>query len=350
MKRRRNRVRQIVSACLIALGICAVGILTGLLSEWSVSSAPDTHGGADSASAAEGSVSVAEGSVSAAEGSISVAEGSLSAAEDGAAGAPDGAAGQENGTEALEVTFFDVGQGDAALLVCGGHAAMIDGGGRSTSSFIVASLKEMGITSLDCLILSHFDEDHIAGAIGVLYTAEVGCVVEAGYEADTEICRSLKRAEESAGVPVRTAVCGETFPLGGAAIRIVAPASYDHETENDNSVCLMVEYGEDRILFMGDAESAEEEELLNRGEPLGAQILKVGHHGSGSSSGEAFLAAVDPEYAVISCGRDNPYGHPSAQVLERLEKRGTAVFRTDEAQTVRFRSEGAGFFPLENAN
>ena len=319
--------RRILAGCLIALGICAIGLLAGMLSEWSSAE----HAGAPSVSS---------------EGPGS--------SHPAASQQPGGTSAGTEGGGSLEAVFLDVGEGDAALLICGDHAVMIDGGGRETSSFVVAYLKERGVASLDYLILTHFDEDHVAGGIGVLNALEVGCVLEAGYESDTAICRSLKRAEEKTGVPVAVANKGDRFFFGEAEIRILAPERYDHEIENDNSICLMVEYGQDRILFAGDTEAAGEAEILDdtgqSGETgtLRAQILKVGHHGSRTSTGEAFLSAVDPEFAVISCGAGNRYGHPSKSVLRRLEAHGTKVFRTDELGTVCFRTEGAGFRQTEN--
>ena len=234
----------------------------------------------------------------------------------------------------LTVRFLDVGQGAAALLISDGHAVVIDGGGRGTSSFFVAYLKEQGVTTLDAVIATHFDEDHIAGLIGAMNVFPANEVLVPAYTADTKIYASFMRMAENKNLPRRTPSPGETLTFGKAAIRFLGPSLFDHERENDNSLAVLISGGGCRFLFTGDLETEGETELLASGRSLRADVLAVGHHGSSTSTTEELLSAVSPSYAVISVGADNGYGHPSPEVLARLKKAGCEVLRTDISGTV----------------
>ena len=236
--------------------------------------------------------------------------------------------------EPLTVRFLDVGQGAAALLISDSHAIVIDGGGRGTSSFFVAYLKEQGVTTLDAVIATHFDEDHIAGLIGAMNVFPANEVLVPAYTADTKIYASFMRMAENKNLPRRTPSPGETLKFGKAAIRFLGLSRFDHERENDNSLAVLVSGGGCRFLFTGDLETEGETELLASGRSLRADVLAVGHHGSSTSTTEELLSAVSPSYAVISVGAENDYGHPSPEVLARLKKAGCEVLRTDISGTV----------------
>ncbi len=234
----------------------------------------------------------------------------------------------------LQVHFLDVGQGAAALLVSDGHAVVIDGGGRGTSSFFVAYLKEHGVTSLDAVIATHFDEDHIAGLIGAMNVFPAAEVFAPSYASDTKIYHSFMNMAENKNLTVRPPSPGETLTFGSAALRFLGPSRFDHEKENDNSLSVLVSGGGCRFLFTGDLETEGEAELLASNRPLRTDVLAVGHHGSAYSTSEELLSAAAPTYAVISVGADNGYGHPAASVLGRLRKARCTVLRTDESGTI----------------
>lgn len=245
---------------------------------------------------------------------------------------------------ALTVTWLDVGQGDAAVIQCGGQTMLIDGGKPEKSSYIYAWLQQHGLSYLDVIVATHVDADHIGGLSGALNYASVGtayCPVTTGT---TETFQSFVKYLAQRGKQITVPTAGETFALGGAQVQILGPL-HSAEDSNDNSIVLKVSFGATSFLFTGDAERAEEQDLLNAGVNLQSTVLKVGHHGSDTSTSYPFLRAVVPQYAVISVGTGNSYGHPTEAVLSRLRDAGVTTFRTDlqgeitavsDGQTVNF--------------
>lgn len=244
----------------------------------------------------------------------------------------------------LTVTWLDVGQGDAAVIQCGGQAMLIDGGKPEKSSYIYAWLQQHGLSYLDVIVATHVDADHIGGLSGALNYASVGTAYCPETTGTTKTFQSFVKylAKRDRSITVPTA--GETFPLGGAQVQILGPL-HRAEDSNDNSIVLKVSFGATSFLFTGDAERAEEQDLLNAGVNLQSTVLKVGHHGSDTSTSYPFLRAVAPQYAVISVGAGNSYGHPTEAVLSRLRDAGVTTFRTDlqgeitaisDGQTVNF--------------
>ncbi len=245
----------------------------------------------------------------------------------------------------LTVHFLDVGEGAAALLVSDGEAVVIDGGGRDSSSFFVAYLKAHGVTQLKAVIATHFDEDHIAGLIGAMNVFPANEVLAPAYTADTKIYSSFMNMAENKSLPVRTPSPGETLTFGKAALRFLGPTRFDHETENDNSLSVLVSGGGCRFLFTGDLEAEGEAELLASDRPLKTDVLAVGHHGSASSTTSAFLAATDPEFAVISVGAVNDYGHPSPTIVGRLKNAGCTILHIDESGTITLKAQNETVLP-----
>lgn len=228
----------------------------------------------------------------------------------------------------LTVTFLDVGQGDAALVECDGAAMLIDGGAPGQSSKLYSALKRRGITRLDYLVATHPDADHIGGLAGALEAATVGTAYCSVAEHDTDTFRTFQRKLEEKGVPLAVPEAGDSFPLGGSTVQLLGPLRQSGDT-NNSSLVLRLVCGETALLFTGDAEREEEQDLLTAGCDLSATLLKVGHHGSDSSTSYPFLREVMPRYAVLSVGADNPYGHPDENTLSRLRDAGVQVFRTD---------------------
>ncbi len=239
----------------------------------------------------------------------------------------------------LTVTWLDVGQGDAAVIQCGGQTMLIDGGKPEKSSYIYAWLQQHSLSYLDVIVATHVDADHIGGLSGALNYASVGtayCPVTTGTtETFQSFVKYLAKRDRSITVPT----AGETFALGGAQVQILGPL-HSAEDSNDNSIVLKVSFGATSFLFTGDAERAEEQDLLNAGVNLQSTVLKVGHHGSDTSTSYPFLRAVVPQYAVISVGADNSYGHPTEAVLSRLRDAGVTTFRTDMQGEITAVSDG----------
>ncbi len=261
-------------------------------------------------------------------------------------------------TGTLTVTWLDVGQGDAAVIQCGGQTMLIDGGKPEKSSYIYAWLQQHGLSYLDVIVATHVDADHIGGLSGALNYASVGTAYCPETTGTTETFQSFVKYLAQRGKQITVPTAGETFALGGAQVQILGPL-HSAEDSNDNSIVLKLSFGATSFLFTGDAERAEEQDLLNAGVNLQSTVLKVGHHGSDTSTSYPFLRAVAPQYAVISVGTGNSYGHPTEAVLSRLRDAGVTTFRTDmqgeitavsDGQTVNFSvAKNAAVETLANA-
>lgn len=239
----------------------------------------------------------------------------------------------------LTVTFLDVGQGDAAVLQCGGQSMMIDGGKAKASSYIYSWLKKNQISHLDVMVATHTDADHIGGLSGALNYAKVGtayCPVTSGT---TKTFQSFVKYLKKQGKSITVPKAGDEFSLGSAQVRILGPTDPQAEG-NNSSIVLKVTFGDTSFLFTGDAEREEEQELLESGYDLESTVLKVGHHGSDTSTSYLFLRTVNPQYAVISVGADNTYGHPTEAVLSRLRDADVKTYRTDLQGTITAVSDG----------
>ena len=243
----------------------------------------------------------------------------------------------------LRVSFLDVGQGDAILVQEGEKAMLIDAGDNEHGERVVAYLKEHGIGKLDYLLLTHPDADHIGGADDVLENLEVSQVLMTEVPNDTKSYRDVLwefAAEESL---IRQPEIGEVYTLEKARFKILAPEKeyLDENDCNDASIGIKLTYGDNSFLMCGDAEEKSESAMVKRfGKELECDVLKCNHHGSYTATSEAFLNAADPSWAVISCGKDNSYGHPHKAVLERLYEADVQVYRTDELGTIIVESDG----------
>ena len=243
----------------------------------------------------------------------------------------------ENPEGTLVITMIECGQADSFLLQQDGKVALIDCGTRSTGDDVVSYLKEQGITRIDYLIGTHPHDDHMGGMHTVLTNFEIGAVIipkvkngEVTANWYLKLVRELKKDK----YVVEYAQKDSMYLLGDAMMTIIGPLSEPKDNINNYSTVMMVTFGEIDILFTGDAEVEVEEELLKSGVDLDAEILKVGHHGSDTSSSEEFLDAVSPEYALISCKIGNKYDHPTESTMNKLEERDIEVYRTDESGTV----------------
>ena len=262
-------------------------------------------------------------------------------------GSPEDQGGDSQGE--LSVTYLDVGQGNAVLVRQGDQTMLIDGGPRESSSFVVSYLKQQGIQKLDYMLISHFDEDHLAGAIGALYNFPVGTLITPDYETDSSIYDSYKEAVEEKGYePVHPSL-KDTFSLGSGSFRIISPVSYGHEDENQDSVGIILEKGSDCFFIGGDIGLEGEKEILEAGVDIQADVMLMNHHGSHVS--REFFQAVNPSWAVISCGEGNSYGHPRQDTVELIQEFQVPLFRTDRQGAITAVSQGQGItFDQEPCN
>ncbi|MBR6335414.1 MAG: InlB B-repeat-containing protein, partial [Clostridia bacterium] len=244
----------------------------------------------------------------------------------------------------FSMTMLDVGQGLSILFQSNGKYMIYDGGGKATSSYVVAYLKKNNISKLDYMIASHYDEDHIAGLIGILNTITVSTVYTPNYPCDTEIYNSFISKLSSSGADNKHPNLGDTFSFGGTNIQFISPATYSETNENSNSLAIRATYGSFSCILTGDAETDAENDMITGGYAVDSDLLVIGHHGSSSSSSDNFVKAVAPEYAFISVGAANSYGHPTAETLSTLKSNNVTIFRSDELGTVICYSDGKKYW------
>ncbi|MDK8181374.1 ComEC/Rec2 family competence protein [Paenibacillus sp. UMB4589-SE434] len=244
--------------------------------------------------------------------------------------------------EKLEVHFIDVGQGDSTLVVTpSGETILIDAGQNNKGELVVDYLKELGIDRLDAVVATHPDADHIGGLDIVVNKLDVKSVYAPRVSHTTQTYKDFLNAVKHKGLTIKAARSGSSLPLSEeVSARFAAPVNSYGDNFNEWSAVLRLDYGDTSFLFTGDAEQESEADMLTSGFKLTADVLKVGHHGSRTSSSQAFLNAVKPRYAVISSGTGNKYGHPHDIILKRLAKFGASVYRTDKQGSVVAYSNG----------
>jgi len=242
----------------------------------------------------------------------------------------------------LEVHFIDVGQADSILVLTPDNKAMlIDAGNNGDGNTVVSYLKAKNISTIDVLVGTHPHEDHIGGLDTVIKAFDVKSVYMPKVSSNTKTFEDVLTAINDKGLKVKTAKAGTSISLGsGIKTEIIAPNNDKYEDLNNYSAVIKLTYGSTAFLFMGDAEEKSEKEILNSGFNVKADVLKVGHHGSETSTSKEFLNAVSPDYAIISAGKDNKYNHPHDTTLEKLNKAGVKVYRTDKLGTIIMTSDG----------
>lgn len=240
----------------------------------------------------------------------------------------------------MAVHFIDVGQGLSILVQSGGQNLLYDGGDQEHADDVVSYLQQQNVQNIDYMISSHYDEDHVSGLIDCMNTFPVSNVIGADYAQDSDVFTEFMDTAATKGLEVRYPFVGDSYSFGTGSFTILAPDGINAADSNNNSVVIKLENGSTSFIFTGDAEEKSEQDMIKPDVNLDCDVLCVGHHGSSSSTSWDFLEATTPEYAVISCGIDNQYGHPSEETLGRLSDMGIPVFRTDKQGTVIAQSDG----------
>lgn len=257
----------------------------------------------------------------------------------GPAAVSESVSGSDSALSELQVHFIDVGQGDSTLILCAGEALLIDAGDNGKGTAIQLYLQKQDVEALTYVIGTHPDSDHIGGLDVILTKFDCGTVILPQTASDTVAYRDLTGALAYRNYQITPPLAGDSYRLGDAEFTIVAPNG-EYPDDNNSSVGILLVHGNNSFLFTGDAETEAEADMLRNGIDIKADVLHTGHHGSTSSSSRDFIHRVAPAYAVISCGRDNPYGHPHEQTLDTLREYGVQVFRTDEQGNIVAVSDG----------
>ena len=233
----------------------------------------------------------------------------------------------------MAVHFIDVGQGLAVLVQSAGENLLYDGGDRSHANEVVEYLKNQQVDTIDYMISSHYDEDHLGGLVKCLDNFEVEHILGSDYVHTSELFNTFMNTATANGLSVEYPSVGDTYEFGTGSFTVMAPSGIS-KNSNDNSVVIRLVNGNNGFLFMGDAEETSEQDMISTGKSLDCDVLCLGHHGSASSTSWDLLEASTPSWAVVSCGKGNSYGHPTAQTMEKLSDMNIPVFRTDDQGTV----------------
>ena len=257
---------------------------------------------------------------------------------------------QQASADKMYVSFIDVGQGNCTLLRCGGKAILVDSGEVGAAQTVINYIKNLGIDELNCVLVTHPHTDHMGAMTKILYEFKIDDLIMP--EIPEEIIPTNKTYEkfltavsDNAG-NVIAAKPGETYSYGEMKLEIFAPLR-DYDNLNDMSAVSRISYGDTSVMFTGDATTTVERDLLKKNINYSATVLNVGHHGSKTSSSEAWLRAVNPKYAVICCGVNNDYGHPHSLITKRLEEFGIEYFETDLLGTIVFESDSKNFIKCD---
>ena len=247
---------------------------------------------------------------------------------------------QEQPTEAtgeLKLHMIDVGQADCFLFIQGDKVALVDCGTRSTGKDAVEYIKSLGITRIDYVFGTHPHDDHMGGMYDIITNFEIGKIIMPKVK-DEQVTKNwyikLMKQIVDGNYEVEYSKTGNEYYLGDAKIQIVWQSELEQDNVNNYSNIIKVSFGDMDVLMTGDAETEIEEEVLRSGVQIDAEVLKVAHHGSDTSSSDGFLDEIDPDYGLISCKVGNKYEHPTKNTMEKLQQREVEVYRTDECGTV----------------
>lgn len=246
-----------------------------------------------------------------------------------------------DGSQVMAVHFIDVGQGLSVLVQSQGQNLLYDGGDRSHADQVTDYLKKQEVQTIDYLISSHYDEDHLGGLVECLKEFEVVNALGSDYVHTSDLFNEFMNTATANAIIVQYPSVGDTFSFGSGSFTVLSPDGIDPNNSNRNSVAIKLTNGNNSFIFTGDAEEGSEQDMISSGMSLDCDVLCLGHHGSASSTTWDFLSASTPSWAVVSCGMGNQYGHPAAETMGRLSDMEIPVFRTDKQGTIIGVSDGS---------
>ena len=243
-------------------------------------------------------------------------------------------------SENIKIHYIDVGQGDSILIQCGEHNMLIDAGTNSSEEDLISYLDSLNIQKFDYLVGTHTHEDHIGGMDKIVKKYDFDSILFPKTTANTRTCKNFGTEGKKKNKKLTAPDTTKTYTLGDATFEILSPLKDEYEDQNNYSIVIKLKYKDTSFLFTGDAEKLVEEDILDTNKDISADVIKIGHHGSSTSTSEEFLKKVNPKYAVISLGKDNSYGHPHKETIELLENYNIKTYRTDELGTIICTSDG----------
>lgn len=240
----------------------------------------------------------------------------------------------------LRVHFIDVDQGDSILIESDNKYMLIDAGEKDKSKVVIDYLEEVGVKKIDYVVGTHPHSDHIGGLADVIRHFDIGKIIMPDVIHTTRTFEDVLDAISEKGLKITKARVNDEYNIGDASFLVIAPNKNDYSNLNNYSVGIKLQNGSNSFIFTGDAEVQSENEIINNGIKLDADVLKLGHHGSSTSNSKKFLDAINPDIAVISVGEDNQYGHPHIEVLQDLIDRNIILYRTDKQGSIILESDG----------
>lgn len=241
----------------------------------------------------------------------------------------------------VTIYYFDVGQGDSTLIITpDNESILIDAGNNNKANLVVNYLKDLKIKKLNYIIATHPDADHVGGLDVVIDSFDVDNVYAPNVTHTTKSFHDFLNSVKNKNLKIKIGSSGVKLPIKSVDAIFLSPVKEKYSNLNEYSLVLSLSYKKRNFLFMGDATETNESEILNQNPNLKVDVLKLGHHGSSSSSSEIFLSKIKPKYGVISCSKNNSYGHPSYKVLKRLKNQNIKILRTDKQKSIKLESNG----------
>ncbi len=252
-----------------------------------------------------------------------------------------GCTNNQNLEGSLEVSIIDVGQGDAIFIKTPNNKnILIDTGSKNDKDKLYNFLKEKNIKNIDVLIGTHPHEDHIGNMASIIKDYTIGEIYMPKINHTTKTFKDTILAVKEKNLTIKSPKSGQVLEFGGAKMEFLAPNSEKYKDLNDYSIVSKISYGKNSFMLMGDAEKVSEKEIISKGYNLKSDVIKLGHHGSSTSSSKEFIKLVDPKFAVASCGKNNEYGHPHKEIVKLLSSFNIELYKTFETGNITFISDG----------